>query len=39
VDVGGGLRVHVPGIERLLRIDVAHGLRDGANAVTVGWTF
>ncbi len=39
VDVGGGLRVHMPGADRVLRIDVAHGLRDGANAVTVGWTF
>jgi hypothetical protein len=29
----------LPGSERALRIDVAHGIRDGASAVTVGWTF
>jgi len=38
VDVGAGLRVRIPGVGRTLRVDVAHGLRDGANAVTVGWT-
>jgi hypothetical protein len=39
VDVGTGLRVKVPGWERTLRVDVAHGVRDGRNAVTVGWLF
>lgn len=39
VDVGTGLRVKVPGWERILRVDVAHGVRDGRNAVTVGWLF
>jgi hypothetical protein len=39
VDVGGGLRLRLPGGSHALRIDVAHGLRDGANAVTVGWTY
>jgi predicted double-glycine peptidase len=39
VDVGGGLRVRMPGAGHLLRIDVAHGLHDGANALTVGWVF
>jgi hypothetical protein len=39
VDVGGGLRIRVPGTPRVLRVDAAHGLRDGSNAVTIGWTF
>jgi predicted double-glycine peptidase len=39
VDVGMGLRVRVPGLNRVLRIDVAHGVRDGANALTVGWVY
>jgi hypothetical protein len=38
-DVGAGLRVRVPGLNRVLRIDLAHGLRDGADAFTVGWVF
>jgi predicted double-glycine peptidase len=38
-DVGGGLRIKVPGYEGTLRVDFGHGLRDGANAVTVGWQF
>jgi hypothetical protein len=38
-DVGIGLRVRVPGINRILRIDAAHGLKDGANALTAGWLF
>jgi len=37
IDLGAGLRVRVPGTKRVLRVDVAHGVRDGANAVTVGW--
>ncbi len=37
VDVGGGLRIAVPATRGALRIDFAHGLRDGANALTVGW--
>jgi hypothetical protein len=39
VDVGGGLRMKVPGWQRVLRVDVAHGLSDGHNAITVGWMF
>jgi hypothetical protein len=39
IDSGAGLRVKVPGAEGLLRIDVAHGVRNGANALTVGWLF
>jgi hypothetical protein len=39
VDVGAGLRVRIPGTPGVLRADVAHGLRDGANALTVGWQF
>ena len=38
VDAGIGVRLRIPGIPRTLRIDAAHGLRDGANAITVGWT-
>ena len=38
VDVGTGLRIRAPGWRTVLRIDVAHGLRDGRNAVTFGWT-
>jgi outer membrane translocation and assembly module TamA len=39
VDVGGGLRIRIPGAEGVLRVDVAHGVRDGANALTVGWQY
>lgn len=39
VDVGAGLRIRIPGTPGVLRADVAHGLRDGANALTVGWQF
>ena len=39
VDIGGGIRLKVPAGDRILRIDVAHGLRDGANALTIGWLF
>ena len=35
-DVGAGLRVAVPG-SGVLRIDVAHGLRDGRTALSIGW--
>ena len=37
VDVGGGLRMKVPGWQGVLRVDVAHGLRDGRNTITFGW--
>jgi hypothetical protein len=39
VDVGAGLRLRLPGSSHALRVDVAHGLRDGANALTIGWTY
>jgi len=39
VDVGVGFRVRIPGTPGALRVDVAHGLRDGANALTFGWQF
>ena len=39
VDVGGGIRVRLPGSERVIRIDLAHGLSDHANALTIGWLF
>jgi hypothetical protein len=35
VDVGAGLRFKVPASDRVLRVDVAHGLRDNAWAITV----
>jgi hypothetical protein len=37
IDVGAGLRVRVPGRSGVFRIDYAHGLRDNANVVSVGW--
>jgi hypothetical protein len=37
VDAGVGLRVRAPGTAGFFRIDYAHGLRDGADAVTFGW--
>ncbi|NUR55645.1 MAG: hypothetical protein HOQ29_14465, partial [Acidobacteria bacterium] len=37
MDAGAGLRVALPGLG-VLRVDVAHGLRDGADAVSVGFT-
>ncbi|HKK28027.1 MAG TPA: cysteine peptidase family C39 domain-containing protein [Gemmatimonadota bacterium] len=37
VDVGAGLRLALPVARAHLRVDVAHGLRDGENAVSVGW--
>ena len=39
VDVGAGLRIRIPGTPGVLRADLAHGLRDGANALTFGWLF
>ena len=39
VDVGGGLRVRIPGVAGVLRVDAAHGVRDGADALTVGWQY
>jgi hypothetical protein len=39
VDVGGGIRIKVPGTPGVLRADFAHGVRDGANALTFGWLF
>lgn len=37
VGVGAGVRLRLPGGEGTLRVDYARGLRDGADAVTVGW--
>jgi hypothetical protein len=39
IDIGTGLRLRIPGLAGALRIDGAHGLRDGANALTLGWQF
>ena len=39
IDLGGGLRIKIPGADGVLRVDAAHGMRDGANALTVGWQF
>jgi hypothetical protein len=36
-DVGAGLRIAVPGAG-VVRIDLARGLRDGATALSVGWS-
>lgn len=35
-DAGAGMRLAIPG-SGVLRIDVAHGLRDGHSAFSVGW--
>jgi Peptidase_C39 like family len=37
VDLGVGLRLKIPGQPGVLRADIAHGLRDGSNALTFGW--
>ena len=37
VDTGLGLRFKLPGSTRLLRIDVARGVRDNATALSVSW--
>jgi predicted double-glycine peptidase len=37
LDLGIGLRIGIPGSERSLRVDLAHGTRDGADALTIGW--
>ena len=37
VDIGGGLRVKIPGSAGVLRVDYARGVRDGASALTFGW--
>jgi Papain-like cysteine protease AvrRpt2 len=39
VDLGAGVRIRVPGWQNALRVDVAHGLRDGRHALTFGWLF
>jgi len=39
IDAGVGVRIRVPGTPGTLRADYAHGLRDGANAFTVGWQY
>jgi predicted double-glycine peptidase len=39
IDVGVGVRVRVPGRAGTLRADFGHGLRDGANAFTIGWQY
>ncbi|MGH7445046.1 MAG: hypothetical protein ACREKM_09225, partial [Longimicrobiales bacterium] len=37
IDAGGGLRLALPGVGTTLRLDAAHGLSDGASAVSIGW--
>jgi outer membrane translocation and assembly module TamA len=37
VDAGVGLRIRMPVGGSTLRVDYARGLRDGVDAVTVGW--
>jgi hypothetical protein len=36
VDAGAGIRLSLPGVG-VLRLDLAHGLRDGRNALSVAW--
>ena len=37
VDVGGGLRLAIPGSPGVLRLDAAVGVRDGRRAVSAAW--
>ena len=37
VDAGIGLRLDVPGVPGGIRIDAAHGLSDGASAISAAW--
>lgn len=37
IDAGAGVRLRVPGVDGVGRLDYARGLRDGAHRVTVGW--
>lgn len=37
VDAGAGLRLRLPGQPGLLRLDLAHGLLDGATSISAGW--
>jgi hypothetical protein len=37
IDAGVGLRLQLPGAARVLRLDVARGLRDGGFAFSAGW--
>ena len=39
IDFGAGLRVKLIGAAGVVRVDIAHGIRDGANALTFGWLF
>jgi hypothetical protein len=36
-DVGGGLRFAIAGAPGVFRVDLAHGLRDGHNAMSIVW--
>ncbi|HXH05269.1 MAG TPA: hypothetical protein VNI83_01635, partial [Vicinamibacterales bacterium] len=38
VDAGAGLRLGAPWLPGRLRLDAARGLRDGAFAVSIGWS-
>lgn len=38
VDAGLGVRVRIPGRDGVIRVDYGQGLRDGARALTIGWT-
>ncbi len=39
IDPGVGVRIKIPGTPGVLRADVAHGVRDGRNALTFGWLY
>ena len=37
VDLGAGLRAHLPGTQGTLRLDFARGVRDGRTALSIAW--
>jgi hypothetical protein len=37
VDAGVGVRIRLPGQRSILRVDYGRGLRDSADALTIGW--
>jgi hypothetical protein len=39
IDAGIGVRVKVPGQKGTLRVDIGRGVRDAAQALTLGWQF
>jgi hypothetical protein len=37
IDAGAGVRIKLPAVEGVLRVDYARGIRDQRQALTVGW--